>query len=280
MKQFFRTIKQTFTSKELYLNTAHQSGWKGIRFLLKLALFLGLVFGVIALIVLLAVAPFLKSKVSGIASTTYPDGLVVTIANGTLTTNTLEPVVVPLSASWKDKNDPKNIFVIAPGETADASVLARYDAVAVATSRAIIAGTDHQIRVYPYGDSTQTITKESFTQNVTDMLAIGATVLAVSAIPLIIVMTMIQVVSKLVLLVLITCILWIIFKIRKEPRTFRSLYRMGIYALVPAVLIDIIAIPLGLSGAALTTAIVLVIILSVTRDIAAPSVEPEPVVEV
>jgi hypothetical protein len=270
MKQFFRTIKQTFTSKEFYRTKAHQSGWKGIKFLLKLALFLGLALGIIAMIVLLIMLPRFKSHAADIASTTYPDGLVITIQDGTLTTNTLDPVVIPVPAGWEDKDHhtdhPTNLLVVAPGETADPAVLARHDAIAVATSTAIVAGTDTDIRLYSYGKQNYVITKSSFLAMAHSALRTGGTIIAVLAIPLLVMLVPGHVVSKLFFLILVSIVLWFVFKIRKQERSFKQIYRMGLYALVPVVVLDIIAVPLGLAGRALTAAIVLVIILLVTKD--------------
>lgn len=267
MKPFFHTIKQTFSSKELYVQAQHESGWKGVTLLAKAVLFVGVVLGGLGLILLIAFTPLIKGKVLDFAQRTYPEGLVVTFADGIMTTNSEAPVIIPLPHSWVNaekrttKDAPTNLLVFAPEDDASLESLEMYDSVAVAGKKALIAGTDGEFRTYVYPKDTETVTKESFVQMVEKLLRVGGTMLYIMSIPMALLVFLGFAIGHLIWLLVIALVLWIIFKARKHDLTYKQVYKMGIYALVPVLLIDIVAVPLDIFGKVLTAAIVMVIVL-------------------
>ncbi len=268
MKNFFRIVKETFYSKTLYTKVSRESAWNGVGFLVKLSVVIGVVLGLIAMIVGFLFLPRLKHAVATYIATGYPDALVVTIKDGTLTTNSTTPVIIPVPdlGKKKDTDQPANLLVIAPDESADISVLNKYNTTAVATGKALLIQTTSDFRVYPYGKLNTIITKESLGTSIASAEKMGAKIFLIAIIPVIILTLLVIICSKLIGLFVIAFILWIIFKIMKTPHSYKQLYRQVVYALAPALVIDCIALPLGFSGTMLTSAIVIIILFVVNRD--------------
>lgn len=272
MKQFFDTIKQTFYSKELYQRAQVESGWKGVKFLSKVVLLIGIVMGAIAVVLLVAFTPMLKGKVIEFAQSTYPEGLVVTFADGIMTTNSEVPVIIPLPPAWANEDErraqdtPTNLLVLAPNDDASLENLQAYDTLAIAGKRALMAGVGGDFRTYVYSRDPQMITKESFLSTVDTVLRVGTTAAYLMIIPMMIVVGITFAIWHLLWLLVVALVLWLVYKVRHQDRTYKQVYKMGIYALVPVLLIDIVTIPLGISGKVVTAAIVIIIVLMATRQ--------------
>ncbi|HSE56843.1 MAG TPA: DUF1189 family protein [Candidatus Paceibacterota bacterium] len=258
MKQFFHTVKASFGASSLYKQATVESGWKGIKFLVKFSLFLGLILGVVGIILSLIFVPQLTRKLSTFANNSYPDDLVLTFANKTLTTNRAEPVVVPLPPQFREADTKElNLVVVAPTEPADPSVLEKYQAFAVLTSKGLVAGSARdQIRIQPY-TSNAVVTKALFMSRAATILRMIRIAAVVGSIPLAIFFVLMIAGMHLLWLVIVALIIFLQLKIRKLSFSYKQAYKMGIYAIVPLMLIEIIATPLDMAGK-LLSALVLV----------------------
>jgi hypothetical protein len=273
MKHFFETVKQTFFSEELYKKAQIESGWKGIKFLVKFVLFVGIVVGIIGLVVLIMFTPMLKSNVVNFVQSMYPEGLVVKFADGVMTTNSEVPVIIPLPPAWINtdeppvNNIPTNLLVLAPNDDASLENLEAYDTFAIAGKRALMAGFDGDFRTYAYSRDPQTITKESFIGMTDAFLRTASTVVYFILIPMVLLVTFTVAIDYLVWLLVTAFVLWLVYKIRHQNLTYKQVYKMGIYAFVPVFLTNIVAMPLGISSRILTAAIVIIIVLLSTHRV-------------
>jgi hypothetical protein len=264
MKNLFHTVKKAFCSRELYLVASTESAWKGFRVLMRLGLLIGLALGVVSFIALLIWFPSLKEKLTTFATVSYPDALVITITDGVLTATPKDSVFVPMPPEFQTDDTPSNLFVLAPDEGADLSVLERYDTAAAATRNAIIVSTDDETRVYEYSKEPQTITKTSFLATMATVTKFGSVFVYIAVVPLALLYMVFHIGLHLLWLFVLIAILWVVCKLIRRPYTYKALYRMGIYALIPVLLVEIIAVPLHFSGKLLTTAIVSLIMVIVT----------------
>ena len=270
MKNFFKDIVLTFHSSSFYKKIKDESAGNGIEFLLKISVLLGLLVGLVLVIVFFAFAPMLKSGALGFIEKTYPAGLEVTIKDGKLTTNTNQPVLIkiPASTNAKDKESKENMVAILPNEKAEVSVLKKYDTYIALTSEGLVAdkGNGAEIRILSYGKTSQTFTKDSSIELVSSLLGKIKIFFAIAIVPIGIFIVFFTIVAHLIWLFLVALIIWIIFKLKKLKISYAQSYKIGMYAIVPLVMLEMLAIPFKFSGKLFTTIVILALVFIVTRD--------------
>ena len=271
MKNFFKTIGASFHSSELYKKAKGESVWVGIKFVLKVATFIGLCLGVIGLVAFLLFSPMLKKLVVNFADKAYPSYLVVTIKDGKLISNTSGPIYVPspfLKAG--DTTSPKNLVVLAPGDVADMTVLTKYDTLSAITSNGFVSskankGVAEQIKIYPYNGISKVYTKDLAMSDVNRILRALIIFIAIFIIPMVVIMMLGNAILCMFGLLVTTLLVWGLMKLKKLNITYKQAYKMGIYALVPVLFLEIINIPIHLHGIIFTSVVVLIVLHFATR---------------
>ncbi|MEO5645872.1 MAG: DUF1189 family protein [Candidatus Paceibacterota bacterium] len=265
MKNFFRTVKATFFSRSLYAKVKDESAWKGVGFLAKVSLLIAGIVGVLIIIAGLIFTPKLKSVINTYVSESYPDSLVLTIKDGLMTSNSPVPVVFPLPASLEDNktDSPAQLFVIDTEASADTDVIQKYNTYGAATSKALIMEGGAETHVYSYKKANMVITKDAVKVFVQKAEKFGMVAFVIGTIPALFITLLFLSIGYLIFLAALAFIAWIIFKIRKMPIGYKQLYRQGVYAVGMVLLLDCVAIPLGISGKLMTAIVVLVTLLTV-----------------
>lgn len=270
MKKFLRHIKESFGSSTFYAHAKNQSTGKGFIFLLKTCTFVGVIIGIVVIVYLAFTVPKMKTEVVQFIDTAYPADLVVTIKDDTLSANITEPLFVGIPSSDEEMSEefPANIVVLAPEQPADATLLETYDTFMVLTSKAIIAGTPDDIRVVPYKDMDGVITKTMFMQVSRDVVNLIGVISYFAVIPLAILVLLVVAFLHLVWLLVVSIVTFLLFKLRKLPLTYKQAYRLGVHALVPLMILEVImvSLPWEISGKLFTALVVLAIISLASRD--------------
>lgn len=268
MKKLITTIGHAFHSSTLYKKVKDESTGTAIGFLFKSAVLLGCTLGVVSLIAFLCAAPSFKKDMASFVASSYPDGLVITIDQGVLHTNTQNTVYVGMPHSWQGNGAPMYLAVLTPQEPAELTTLTKYNSALVLGSNGIIAlnTNTHEARVYPYGKDHQEYTKQSIIDTTHSVLKSSFIACLVILIPLIVVMTLIVAGIHMIWIFLVSLLVLLMWKVRKLSFTYKQSYRMAVYALVPLLILEVVAIPLGFAGKIFSTLVVLAIIAYASQD--------------
>lgn len=269
MKNFFKTIITSFYSSELYKKAKDESSKQGVKFIIKLSVFLGLVFGIIGLVVFLTFSATLKKLATNFVDKSYPNELIVTVKDGTLTSNITEPIFIPLPTGEEKVKAPKNLTALVPNEKAEVSVLDKYDTVSAITSNGVVflenGVNSGQVKTYTYQKTNQVFTKNFVLEKSAQILKIIATVAAVGIIPMLVLVFLMISFGNLLALFLIALLIYLVMKLRKIAISYKESYRMGIYTLGPLLILQILTCSFHFIGILFSSVVVLVIILIATR---------------
>ena len=272
MKNFFKKIGQTFCSSELYASARTQSFGSILWFLFKFLLMLSVVATIIIGLLYLSFFPKIKTMVVDYVNTSYPDDLVVTLNEKTLTTNKSEPVAFAVPPSLKTKTEGEtrqNIMVLAPEEvTAEIGLLNKYDSYSVFTSKNVVMenGTG-QYRTYDLNYKNNTFTKESVITLLGQVFKTVLPVLLALVLPGALIVLIFVAIKYLFSLLFISLLVLLIFKFQKIQMSYGEIYLMGMYSIVPVFLIDILLLPLNLGTGLINSLIILIVILYANRNL-------------
>lgn len=262
MKKFLQHIKESFGSSAYYAQAKNESTGKGIIFVLKLCAFLGIIIGIVAITVVLFIFPKIKAETMEFVDNAYPDELVVTIKDNALTANISEPLFVanPFPQANEDRYQ-KNIAVLAPQESANPALFETYDVPVVFTNKAVIVGTPEDTRTLPYGKDG-IITKVLFMNTAQFVMNFLGTFIYFMVIPSALVAMLILAIAHMLWLFVVSLLIFLLFKMIGPKLTYKEIYRLGLRALIPLMIIEVVLFPLslGLSGRLLTTVVVFMII--------------------
>jgi len=269
MKTFFKTIWASFYSSDLYKKAKDEGSRFGIKFIIKLSVFIGLVLGVICLIVFLSFSSGLKKLAVNFVDKSYPNDLVVTVTDGNLTANTTLPVFIPSPVTKENVKLPKNIVALVPNEKAEASVLSKYDTMSAITSDGVIYLKNvtglKQIEITTYGKTNQIFTKNFVLENSAKILGIITKFIAIGVIPMLIIIFLMNSFCHMLALFFIALLIYLIMRWRKLDITYKQSYRMGLYALCPLLVLQILAFPFHFAGILFDIIVVLAVILIATH---------------
>jgi len=270
MKNFFKTIVASFYSSQLYQKAKDESAKFGIRFIIKLAVFLGLIFGIIGLIIFLSFSTALNKLAINFIDKSYPNELIMTVKDGTLTSNTPEPVFVPTPVTQENEKLPQNIVALVPNEKAEASILSKYDTMSAVTSNGIIylknATGLKQIEIYPYGKTDKVLTKNFILEKSVHLLKVIATVAAIGIIPMLILIFLMISFGNMLSLFVVALLIYLVMRLKKLKISYKQAYRMGLYALGPLLILQILTCSFHFIGILFAIAVVLAIILIATHS--------------
>ncbi|MBP6884340.1 MAG: DUF1189 family protein [Candidatus Pacebacteria bacterium] len=267
MKKYFNDLLKALGSSDYYKQASSESTSNGLIFNLKTSLLVGIFGGIVAIIFVLGTWPTVRSEARNFVDMYYPTDLVMTFSDGTLTTNTTEPIVIASTEGELGDNDRKNVIAIASNEKASVDLNDKYDALIVLASDGLVGEKENETRIIGYENFGDTVlTKESSLGDV-DMLArLLLKVTVFSAIPILIIVAMVFVFVHMLWLLLVGAVIFIVFKVRKLPYTYKQSYRIGLRAISPLLVIELVAVPLGFSGRILTSVVILGIVLFATKD--------------
>lgn len=104
MKILLSTIRQSMSNRAFYAGLLGKTKGQAGAYLMRLGLFLGVVSAILSLLVAVPSASKALRSMESAGMEFYPKGLVVTIENGTASTNSKdEPILVPFKDEWKNE---------------------------------------------------------------------------------------------------------------------------------------------------------------------------------
>ncbi len=268
MKNFIKSIGFTFYSGDFYKKIKDEKGSNAIEFLLKFSVFLGICFGILCIVLFIAFSPFIKKQISNLIDENYPANLVVTIKDGKMTTGDGQPFFIKSSEQSSDTAGQQgNVIAILPDETAEVSVLSKYNTSLAVTSDGIVGQQNNgqEIRIIKYTGMSLTVDKNLALKSVQFLFFFSLLFFAIGIVPFLIIFILIMTGIHLLWLFFVALLIWAFLSLKKIRVSYMDSYRIGMYTIVPLLITEIIAIPVGFSGRSFTTAIILLIVLFVTH---------------
>ena len=278
MKAFFNRIRLCCTQASSYPELRKKTFWNGVGYLYWLLvivafLSLAIVIGKISFIVYdIKNSPDIKNTIV----TLFPSELVLTMKDGELSTNVKEPYIFPLPAKWEEILEnrstgdmPSHFLTI--DTSASFEDFYTYDSLILLTKTAIIARKEYAAEVVEYKnilkdeddfmlDSTRykALVAEALPLIERAMSTMLIPVIAISLLVMPLIAGIIFGVIYLLYLVIATLLAWLLAAIMQRRTEYSELYRIGLYALTPSIIIESILIAFGVSFFLLPTAIFLI----------------------
>ena len=254
--KIFKDIKNSVYSPQFYSHKKTESGSKAFWYFIKLSLIISLCGTLLMSIVLIPALMFGLSQenITKIASY-YPQDLEVVIKQGIASTNVAEPYAIAIPSTFVPKNTPgtthipKNIIVINTKATFDMTSFEAADAFAFLTKDSLIVRDDQKGKV-----TIQSLKEMPDVQlnkaKITGWISMVPTLLKV-IIPSLVVMIyvglfLLIVISKLFLISIAAILLFVAGKITKSQVTYSQWFKLGLYAVTPLIVIEIIALGFGI----------------------------------
>lgn len=198
--------------------------------------------------------PSLQEKLRVGAKEFYPQDLVLTFADGKLTTNVDEPYFIELPAAFGQTPQTGYDHFITIDTAADLSAISTYKTAILLTKSGAFYPDNDSYRAFPYSDlEDMTIDRGVYDTMITqalpyvDYLPQVVAVLIVAFIVLIpLVMTVFSVVGRLIYLFFGAALVWLLGKLMGRSLTYGNAYQLGLHLLtVPT----IYAVLMGALGA-------------------------------
>jgi len=269
MKNFFSKIGHSFYSYRFYDEARDVSISNGLKFLFGFILFLSVVFGVVAFSSYIYMAPKIEDKVLQYVETEYPDDLLVTIKDKTLLTNKTEPVLFAAQNMQSNQTVARqNVLVLAPNELiSDIALLSKYDTYMIVTAKSIVAqNADSEFRTYMLDYPNIDITKGKVNEFIAKVFKTIMPMVFIFSIPAILIILSFVVLKNLLVLFIVSLIIFLIFKLQKIDLSYKDIYRMGVYSIVPVLIVSIVLFPFYLGGNLVDMLVMAAIILYVNKD--------------
>lgn len=269
LSRFFTTIQRSLTDVAFYHDLLKGRLRDGVWYLTKLLFVLGtmeiLFVAALATPYIPSAETFLRDNLAT-AEQVFPEGLEVTIDNGKLSTNSAEPVLLPIPDAWADvfaSDDAAMTFsslvVIDPAASAE-DYSAKGAVVLFTETSAVFPDSDGGLRVFPLADLDlppafviDNTMVDGLAESVRSMLSsvqpILWSVLAFCVFILPFLLTAFSLLSKMLWLLLPVLLLFAFAKARGLGRTYAEIYRLSLYGLTPVILVStassLVNFPLG-----------------------------------
>ena len=277
MKAFFNRIRLCCTQASSYPELRKKTFWNGVVYLYWLLvivafLSLAILIGKLSFVVYdIKNSPDIKNTIV----TLFPNELVLTMKDGELSTNVKEPYIFPLPAKWKEALESQSEEIPSHFLTIDTSAsfedFYAYDSLILLTKTAVIARKEYAAEVVEYKnilkeednfmlDSTRykALVEEALPLIDRAMSTMLIPVIAISLLVMPLIAGMIFGVIVLLYLVIATLLAWLLAAIMQRRTEYSELYRIGLYALTPSIIIESILVAFGVSFFLLPTAIFLI----------------------
>lgn len=239
---FVKKIISSVYSPSFYQEVIHQSFWKALRYYLLLSLLLTLI-GVVSLFQTIGQKiPATVENVVKQAIDFYPPELVVTINQGQVSTNVEEPYFINLPATEDKIDQPNNLLVIDTKTPFSSTQFNQYKTIAWLTKDSLFYLNSDSNRGEIRGMDLSKVNDFSVNKNlVSDLSNKSAPWLKVLG-PILLMLTGLGIYLsfgfRLIYLLIFTLIVWIVLIVTKRRLSYRQLYKMGIYAMTPALILS------------------------------------------
>ncbi len=237
---FFKKVRASFYSPSFYQEIMHQSFWKAFRYYLFLSLVLTLI-GVISL--LQTIGQKIPSTVQSVVTQAvdfYPQELVINITDGQVSTNVEEPYFVSLPASEYKAGQPNNLVVIDTKTPFSSTQFNQYQTIAWLTKDGLfyLNSDKGEIRGMDLSKVNDFTINKNLVQELSSKFSpwlklLGPILLFFAGLGLYLSFSF-----RLIYLLLFTLIVWVTMIIVKRRLSYPQLYKVGLYALTPGLILD------------------------------------------
>jgi|GEM_PF-1957612 len=267
MKKFIKEIGYTFYSSNFYKDIRGEKWDTTIGFLAKAVIFLSACATILGFVVLLVFSPAIKKNASNFVNQNFPADLTITVKDNKMTTGNNQSFFIKIGDSKEGEriNNKENFISILPDEKADPSVLTKYNTALAVTSDGIVAEkSEQEIRIIKYSNFNLYLDKTIVLKKV-NLFSILLVPFAIFGIIPIAMILFVVAGIHLVWLFAVALLLWLFLKLKKIEIGYWESYRIGAYAIIPLIALEILVFRFGLSGRWFTTAIILAVTLIVTH---------------
>jgi len=238
---FFQKIVKSIYSPSFYAQILQKSLGSALGYFFLLCLLLSVVQS-LAVFFGATVNHLQQNIERGIVNTinSYPSDLIITIHNGALSTNVAEPYMIPFPGGPNEGY--KNLFVIDTKSPFSSTQLRAYETLAwVSKDTIFVAGENGQTRTIDLSKvSDFTLDKQAviaFADKLNPWIKFVTPIFMV----LIFIGTYILNALRLIYLFFLALLIMLITKLTKRALTYGESYRVGLFAMTTAFLVDLIA---------------------------------------
>ncbi|HSA84531.1 MAG TPA: DUF1189 family protein [Patescibacteria group bacterium] len=171
----------------------------------------------------------------------YPDDLIVTITNGIVTTNVQEPYVIPLPNTTMYEAETKtNLIVIDTKTPFSATDFKKYNSYVWLTKDALFIADDTDIRSLDLTEVGNLTINQSLLSSLYKTFSPWLNIITPILTVFMLLGIFIGYFLRLVYLFLLALLIMLLTKLMKKSVSYGQAYRVGIYAMTPAFLFDLL----------------------------------------
>ena len=269
LKNFFSRIRSSFYDPNFYNGVKSQPLKQALYFLLGLC-----VIGALAISIKVAVVftPMVKDFLDGSFLNSIPAELEVVIKDGKASTNVFEPYYISVDGKEESTEKFKNILVIDRSGGDSIDLLEKHRAFAVLTETRLFVQKESgsEIRVLSLSNfPNMTISRESVAGLLQKYRVYAYPVMALGLVVAIVGITLFSFGFYAFMLLLFALAVLIIAKVKKVSLSYAECYKIGAFAIGPAIVADVIKDILGIhqySWWLLFSLFVIVVFLNVQKE--------------
>lgn len=246
IQNFFLDIKSSFWGPSFYTSIRKLPFFKVALFMFLVSLLLSV--GIVGSFLIMAV-PFLEElKNTDYVAMHYPEGLIVSITDGTASTNVEEPFFIPIPEVDKTEDMPfDHYLVIDTRPDATVEEISGYNAMAILTADRLLFedGTDGRILPLKTMENVE-ITEEKAKEWAGVLMGILSVILIPLALMLLLMIPIFITISHLVASSVGALAVMLIGMIRTVKLSYGEAYKTALVASVPIIIIQTVAYFFGL----------------------------------
>ena len=261
LKTFWAITKDSFYNPDFYSSIPQVKIATGLKFVLLLTFFSTIILATKLLIV--GIPEFQKFKNGDFVERMYPSELVVTIENGVVSTNVEVPYTIPFQSAQED--EPQNLLVIDTNPEISLNTINSYDSFLVITSDSLVTKeSENDTRIIPLNQIDNLVINKDLARDVVGTL--------MKFLPLIILLVVIVIMPIITLfiffasifpLLLLSLIPLIVARVKGWKIGYKDAFKISLYLLGPVIIVDTLAMLLGITAVSFWITLVIMTIVSV-----------------
>ncbi len=250
---FLETIKNSFYNPTFYQQEKDSSFRKPFWYFVKISLVAAFI---ITILFSIAFVPTVSSVFSPATvqkiTTSFPETLTVTLKDGRASSNIKGPYAIPVPAGTGVSSQGsgssrlpahKNMIVIDTETPFMFDNFKKYDTHVLLTADYIVGEKDNgQVTVQALkGVPDLTINRAQITSWTSSILPLLKFIIPLLLLGILIGVFIGSIVGHMIVLLILTLLVWIIQKIRKSGLSYGTLYKLGLYAFTPLILLSLLS---------------------------------------
>jgi hypothetical protein len=247
---FFQTVNQAIFSPGFYQSMPQRTFGQALWYMLRLTMLLVLGLSLVLVVPLAKNWGTIKAGVEEFENI-YPAELVLTLEDGSLSTNVEEPYVIPLPKSltenedWDQEEMPQNLVVIDTSSDFSIDKMEEYNTLAWVTDNSFYMYTeaDGKVEAESFKDAPDAVIDKSKVDELTATLS-GAFfgILVAFALFMYVIMVILLVIGRLIFNVVLAFFGWVLAQMMNVKHDYGTSYVATMYAMTSSVVISMIMV--------------------------------------